>query len=68
MTEKKPPVYSIEHVSEADYRMVDLTDEKLKILKNYGVFIRVKNDTWLEILLGRDHVKEIYDALLGDRK
>lgn len=67
MTEKKPPVYSIESVPQADYRLVDLTDEKLKILKDYGVFIRVKNDTWLEILLGRDNVKEIYDALLGDR-
>lgn len=57
----KPPV-------DADYRSVDLTDDKLKILKNYGVFIRVKNDSWLEILLGRDNVKEIYDELLGDRK
>ena len=57
----------VENVTQADYRLVDLTDEKLKILKDYGVFIRVKNDTWLEILLGRDNVKEIYDALLGDR-
>jgi hypothetical protein len=51
-----------------EYRLVDLTDDKLKILKNFGVFIRVKNDTWLEILLGRDQVQEIYDELLGDRK
>ena len=51
-----------------DYRMVDLTDEKLAVLKDYGVFVKVKNDTWLEILLGRDNVQEIYDELLGDRK
>ena len=51
-----------------DYRMVDLTDDKLKILKNYGVWIRVKNDTYLEILLGRDNIQEVYDELLGDRK
>lgn len=51
-----------------EYRIVDLTDDKLAILKNYGVFIKVRNDTWLEILLGRDNVKEIYDELLGDRK
>ena len=61
-------VDKIENVTQADYRLVDLTDDKLKILKNYGVFIRVKNDTWLEILLGRDNVEEIYDELLGDRK
>jgi len=51
-----------------EYRMVDLTDDKLAILKNYGVFIRVKSDNYLEILLGRDNVQEIFDELLGDRK
>jgi hypothetical protein len=50
------------------YRSVDLTDDKLAILKNYAVFIKVKNENYLEILLGRDNVQEIFDALLGDRK
>lgn len=48
--------------------MVDLTRDKLEILKNYGVWIKVKSDNYLEILLGRDNVQEIYDDLLGDRK
>jgi len=47
-----------------DYRMVELTDEKLAILKNYAVFIKVKNSNYLEIQLGRDNVQEIYDELL----
>ncbi len=51
-----------------DYRMVELTDDKLAILKNYAVFVKVKQDNYLEILLGRDNVQEIYDELLGDRK
>ena len=45
-------------------RSVELTDDKLQILKNYTVFVSVRNSNTLEILLGRDHPEEIMEELL----
>lgn len=47
-----------------DYRMVELTEDKLNILKNYAVFVKVRNSNYLEILLGRDNPEEILEKLI----